>query len=170
MGIKEQKKALNELFNSRLSEIYEVEKKCQKVYKKLAKAAYISELRTAVSPLSTEIEIHLERLKLIMKLQQIKPGKLKDDKKYPFPDLTIISSVTRRKKHIRHDSDIILNTMVIQNYKIAVYEFLYSTSLELKLEQSTMLLEQCIKEDKNTYSWLLQILNNIVNPGISESL
>lgn len=168
MAVKEQKEIFSELFNSRLSELYEVEKKCQKVYKRLLKAIYTSELRTAVSPSSTELETHLERLKLIMKLQQIKSGKLKDDKKYPFPDLTIISSLTSRKKSIRHDADIILNTMVIQNYKIAVYDFLHSASLELKLEQPAILLEQCIKDNKNTYAWLLQILNNIVNPGISQ--
>lgn len=162
MAAESKSTTLHELFNSRLTELYEVEKKCRKVYQKLAKSAYTSELQNAISPSSTEIEAHLDRMKLIMELQSIKSKQLKEEKKYPFPDIVILSTLSGRKKNIRHDADIILNVSVVQNYKIAIYDFLYRTALSMGLEQQTALLEQCITENKNTYAWLQQILTNII--------
>ena len=168
MGVEEQSNVLNNQFSSKMAELYDIEKRSVKLYQKMAKAAYTTELQTALSPSSTESRAHLQRLKLIMESQHIKPIKTNDLQNNPFPDLVISTSVNKRKKDMRNDSTIIFNVMVIQKYKEAIYDFLYLSSIALQIEQPSSLLAQCITDHKNTYAWLTQILQNIVNPEINE--
>jgi ferritin-like metal-binding protein YciE len=63
------------------------------------------------------------------------------------------------------DAAIVYSAQLIQHYKIASYSVLLPTAKELNLEQASMLLEQCLTEDKNTSAYLIQISQNIINPA-----
>jgi len=54
---------------------------------------------------------------------------------------------------------------LIQHYKIASYSVLQPIAVELGLEQASMLLEQCLRDEKNTAAYLNQIAQNITNPA-----
>lgn len=159
---------LKQLFSLKLIAISAVEKEISKIYKKMNKAAIAAPLQKAVSPYSTDIEAHQQRLKLIMKVESIKPAQFKTLIKNQLPDFISNASLSTFSKGDQRDPDIILNAMLIQNYKIAIYEFLYVTSIELKSEQSAILLDQIIRDNKNTYGWLLQLLQNSASPVLNQ--
>jgi len=159
---------LKQLFSLKLVALYTLEKEISKIYKKMGKAALTAPLQKAVSPFSTETEAHQQRLKLIMEIESIKPAQFKDLVKDQFPDFVSNPSLIKFSKGDQRDIDIILNAMLIQHYKIAIYEFLHVTSIELKSEQSSTLLDQIIKDNKNTYGWLLQLLQNSASPALNQ--
>jgi len=158
---------LKQVFSLKLLALYALEKEISKIYKKMGKAALAAPLQKAVSPFSTEIDAHQQRLKLIIEIESIKPAQYKDLIKDQFPDFVSNPALVKFSKGDQRDLDIILNAMLIQQYKIAIYEFLYVTTIELKSEQSSILLDQIIKDNKNTYGWLVQLLQNSASPVLN---
>lgn len=66
------------------------------------------------------------------------------------------------------DAAIIYAAQHIEHYKIASYTVLHEVSKELKLEQASVLLEQCLKEENDTAAYLSQIASNIINPAAAK--
>ncbi|MGN7205903.1 DUF892 family protein [Pedobacter sp. SAFR-022] len=159
---------LMEFFLTRLVDLYHAEKKFIKSFVALSIAAYTSELRTALNSPSTEAETHVNRLETIMKSLKVKPAK---------QECNIVSALVEKARDLivknepgtaMRDAAIIYAAQHIEHYKIASYTVLHEVSKELKLEQASVLLEQCLKEENDTAAYLSQIASNIINPAAAK--
>ena len=147
-------------FASYIEVILDLEKQGAKIYLKLVKKAHTPELTKALSPISTDCEQHLSRLKLIkLALKKIEPEIISEH--IPVYDIKI------SKPGTAHDVKIISYALRFQHLKLAYYELLYPMAVNLNLTQEATLLEQTITDNRNTNTWLRQIIQNIVAPQIA---
>ena len=156
---------LMNFFQTRLVDLYLAEWLFKKSFVALSIAAYTDELRSALDSPSTEAEAHLNRLEIIITSLKVKPGK----KQCP-----IVTALVKKARELitknepgtaMRDAAIIYAAQHIEHYKIASYMVLLEVSRELKLEQASVLLEQCLKEENDTAAYLSQIASNIINPA-----
>jgi ferritin-like metal-binding protein YciE len=156
---------LMNFFLTRLIDLYLAEKKFMKSFVALSIAAYTEELRTALNSPSTEAETHLNRLEMVLESLKVKPGK---------NECTIVTALVEKARDLivknepgtsMRDAAIIYVAQHIEHYKIASYTVLLEVSKELKLEQASVLLAQCLKEEQDTAAYLSQIAANIINPA-----
>jgi ferritin-like metal-binding protein YciE len=145
-------------FINTLSIVEKLETLVNKIYKKMETAAFTPELAKCLSPVSTDYEQHLKRIGLIKQSFKQKPD-LKDNEPKPF-------SIKLIKQSAEQDLDIIANALKLQNEKLAYYEFLYPLASALEMPQQAELLEQTITDNRNTNTWLRQIMQNIIVPRI----
>lgn len=159
---------LMDFFLLGLTDLYLAEKKFVKSFIALSIASYTDELRTALNSPSTEAETHLERLKLILDSLETKPGKR---------ECNIVSALVEKARDLikknepetpMRDAAIIYAAQHIEHYKIASYTVMLELSKELNLGQASHLLEQCLKEEKDTAAYLSQIAGNIINPAAAK--
>jgi len=148
-----------------LIDLYLAEKKFVKCFIALSIASYTDELRTALNSPSTEAETHLERLKLILDSLKAKAGKRECKIVTAMVDKARELIKKNEPETVMRDAAIIYTAQHIEHYKIASYTVLLELSRELKLEQASVLLEQCLKEEKDTAAYLSQIAGNIINPA-----
>jgi ferritin-like metal-binding protein YciE len=160
-----EQKGLMDFFLTGLVDLYLAEKKFVKSFIALSIASYTDELRSALNSPSTEAETHMERLTIILESLKAKPGKR---------ECKIVTALVAKardliKKNepgtIMRDTAIIYVVQHIEHYKIASYTVLLELSKELKLEQASVMLEQCLKEERDTAAYLSQIAGNIINPA-----
>jgi ferritin-like metal-binding protein YciE len=151
-----------------LIDLYLAENKFVKSFIALSIASYTDELRSALDSPSTEAETHLERLTLILNSLEVKPGKR---------ECKIVTALVAKardliKKNepgtVMRDAAIIYVAQHIEHYKIASYTVLLELSKELNLEQASVILEQCLKEERDTAAYLSQIAGNIINPAAAK--
>jgi ferritin-like metal-binding protein YciE len=158
---------LLDFFLERTRNLYDAEKKFMKCFVALSIAAYADELRSALNTPSTEAEAHIDRIKTILETL---------DKKATGVACEVVAALTEKSNNLikknepgtaMRDAAIIYAAQLIQHYKIASYSVLHPIAVELKLEQASILLEQCLTEEKNTAAYLTQIASNITNPAAS---
>ena len=154
--------SLIDVFKDTLNELYNAEKQYSKYFMVLSRSALTKELMSALAPSQTEIEIHMERLKQIMRLQNIKLTKATsviDDELIKNAKLSIPP-----KQSLIKDIQILHWAKIMGQAKIVRYELLFLMAVQLELELPSALLEQCFKDNKNTDSYLTQIAQNIIFP------
>jgi len=140
-----------------LQELETLEKACKKAFLKIRKLADAPEFAKALHEDQTGIIDHMGRLKLIqteMARKTVKPTKtdrndlhLSEDKKIgPEKDLWLIASAQQ----------------IIQQ-KIALYKLVHRIASQQQLVHSPVLVEQTIKENEATSTWLDRIAQRILN-------
>jgi ferritin-like metal-binding protein YciE len=149
------------VFATQLANVTNMEKQISKLYLKLEQLAFAPELAKALSPVSTDSEQHLQRLALV-KLS-FKPQKLESGNKG-----IEIAPIKFSKKASSgfQDLHIVNNVLSLQNLKLAHYEFLHPLAMALELENEAALIEQTITDNRNTNTWLRQLIQNVIVPGL----
>jgi ferritin-like metal-binding protein YciE len=156
---------LLDFFLERTMDLCQAEKEFMKCFVALSIAAYTDELRMALDTPSTEAESHINRLDQILSSLGKKKTKM---------ECAVVASLAEKSNELikkndpgtsMRDAAIVYAAQLIQHYKIAAYSVLLPIAKELNLEQASMLLEQCLTEDKNTSAYLIQISQNIINPA-----
>ncbi|TCC88064.1 DUF892 family protein [Pedobacter frigiditerrae] len=144
-----------------LLELMEFEKQLLKLYPKLEKAAHTAELVKALNPEVADQVKHINRLKLITNsLNEKKPKGTLNQVNIPL--LPIKASI----KSAEQDLILISFALQIQNLKLGYYEFLHPLAAALQMETEAALLEQTITDNRNTNTWLRQIIQNIIAPSL----
>ena len=145
-------------FADYLSAIEKLEKRLPKIYLKMEKAAFTPELAKCLDPESTESEQHLKRIGLLKTaIQQ------KGNVTLAAEDLTIKLT----KASIEQDLTIIATALKMQHQKLAYYELLHPLAAVLFLTTAAELIEQTISDNRNTCTWLRQIIQNIIVPKLA---
>lgn len=145
-------------FNETIAAIYALEKKLIKPYQKLKDFAHTHELTKCLSPISTDSEQHLKRLELI----RLSIGKKNSIK----ANAVALPVIKLKKASTEQDLDIIEYALNFQSCKLGYYEFLHPMAMALTLEIEAELIEQTITDNRNTNTWLRQIVKNIVIPKL----
>jgi ferritin-like metal-binding protein YciE len=148
------------VFAQVLNHISLLEKQVVKLYEKLEKAAFTPELSKALSPNQTESEQHLQRLILIKEL--VKGQKIDKDSKPSHGSLKF----SLKSSSTAQDLDMIAKVLELQNLKLSYYEFLHPIAVALDMETAASLIEQTITDNRNTNTWLRQIIQNVIIPVI----
>ncbi|MDQ8051946.1 MAG: DUF892 family protein [Pedobacter sp.] len=149
---------LQTLFASRITQIEQLEKLSEKKYAKLRAAAHTDELAKCLDPVSTDIIAHCKRIKLIKKLI---PKTDLSINQLPFPTFQ-----PRRTASPEQDILIIEYALNIQSQKLAIYELLHPIAKALNLASAAELIAQTIEDDRNTNTWLRQIIQNTIVPEL----
>lgn len=156
---------LKEVYLQTLSEVYAAEKKYMKCFQQMAEAAYTDELRSAISPEGTELENHLSRLSQIMEAMNLKTSRITaslDD------ELLVLGKEVcgfQKQQSVLKDIQILQTATQLVQIRIAAYESLYLMAMALKMDNASVLLEQCFKDYKNTVAYMSQIAQNIIYPA-----
>jgi ferritin-like metal-binding protein YciE len=161
---KENTKAVNPLsekFKESLTEIDSLEKQVNKFYQKIVGVSQTPELAKCLYPESTDSEKHLQRLRLI----QASLGSMPSPNK--INDLPQIPKF--KKASPQQDLDIISYALKLQNLKLAHYELLHPIAHAMGLETESELIEQTITDNRNTNTWLRQIIQNIIGPSLQQT-
>lgn len=155
---------LTEIYYQRLNDLLIAEKKYLKCFQKLAAASFTDELRSGLSPASTDQEQHIDRL------QQCKVlAKLKGTGSLPVLDELLLGQANEAlkattKHTLSRDIEILHCSQTILNVKIAVYQALQRMAAALGQDHAALLLEQCVKDHQNSSGYLTQISHNIIYP------
>lgn len=140
--------------------LYQLEKQLSSVYAKMEKAAATDELAKCLSPISTDAIQHLERLKLLQQSLQIKSITAATSK---------VSGSRWKKSNLEQDLAIIKEALTFQNQKLAGYEMLHPMFCAMELTLQAELVEQTITDNRNTNTWLRQIVQNILSPQLLDA-
>ena len=149
--------AAEQQFNTLLDQILQLEKLIGKAYLKFEKTAFTDELAKCLSPTSTDGPAHLQRLKLIT--ASFATNGTATEK---LPAL----SISIGKKSMANDLQLIAVALGLQNQKLAIYEMLHPLASGLALTPIAQLIEQTITDNRNTNTWLRQIIQNIIVPKL----
>ena len=150
----------NNLLVRILAELTALEKASKKAYNQIRKLSQTPELSKALHGEQTGIEDHLGRLKLI-KIEISKSAT-----KTAAKDIHSINLSHDGKKGPERDLWLIAGAQQLIQQKIALYKIAYRISLQLSLPHSPVLLEQTIKENEATATWLDRIAQRILNGEI----
>lgn len=156
---------LSEIFHTTVTELCAAEKKYLKVYEQLARAAMTPEISAALSPERTDLEQHASRLTLILEQEKLKASRIINPVHEQLIEMSKDKSGFVKQKSLMKDIQILHWAKLITKVKINDYESLHSAALVLKLDKAEILLEQCAKDEANTYAYLLQIGRNIIYPA-----
>ncbi|PTT03542.1 hypothetical protein DBR11_01995 [Pedobacter sp. HMWF019] len=160
--MKEALKILNDLYRQQLKQLIAAEKKHLKCLAKLAPAAGTDELKSAISRDSMDIEQNLERLTQCKSWIKGKSS-VKANAKNSLS--TLIGNYPKRmKSSIYYDIRILKYIQECFMLKIVTYQNLQLMAGILQQEHPVVLLEQCVKDNQNSYSYLVQISANIIYP------
>lgn len=151
---------LQQQFTTLLSSVQVLEKKTAKIFEKMAKAAYTPELTKCLSPISTDIEKHIERINLIIKSCRIQ---------LPKVNKPMVTNERLGKPTAEQDLKIIAEALKFQHLKLAYYEFLHPVAAAEGMNIEATLIEQTISDQRNTNTWLRQIVQNILAPVLQEN-
>ena len=161
---KENTKIVNPLmkkFSETLAAIESLEKKVNKSYQKMVRSSHTPELSKCLSPESTDSEKHMQRLRLIQASLGSKPSPSRKNDLIPVPKF--------KKASAQQDLDIISHALNLQNQKLAHYELLHPVAHAMGLETESELIEQTITDNRNTNTWLRQIIQNIIGPSLQQT-
>ncbi len=151
--MKTNQEQMEQIFIEAITTLLLFENTCAKVYLKLSKTAFAPELAKALDPEQTNIKSHIQRLKLIKKLFNIKPG-------VALPILSINTPKFSSAKTAMQDLNIMHYALQLQDLKISQYHFLLALSISIQLEHAIALVEQCINENNDTNTWIRRTLDH----------
>ncbi|SDL40551.1 DUF892 family protein [Pedobacter antarcticus] len=155
---------LSAVYSQRLAALMDREKKYLKCFRDMSAAAFTDELKTALSPSSTEMDQHIERLKQCMTRQKIKGANTNDILTDTLLKLCADLIKPKKKSSRARDIDILEYGQLIFQLKVSAYQSLHLMALTLQQDEDAILLEQCSKDNQNSNSYLLQISGNIIYP------
>ncbi|WP_316771491.1 DUF892 family protein [Pedobacter frigiditerrae] len=139
-----------------------IEQQFAKLYAKLEKASLTAELSKALTPEISDQVQHISRLKLIHTALNL--GKLVVPKVNEGIPILKLST----KKSAPQDLQIIHCALKLQNLKLAYYELLHPLAKGLALATEATLLEQTMSDNRNTSTWLRQIIQNVIATILNE--
>lgn len=155
-------KNLRELFHDTLKDIYFAEKKILAALPKMAKAAQSQELKTAFQKHEGETEMHVERLNEIF-------AELKETPRAKTCDaiMGIIEEGQEVMKEYKGapalDAGLLAAAQAVEHYEISRYGTLKTWAQELGLDQSVILINLTLGEEKKTDQTLTEIAERGVN-------
>lgn len=164
MANQSKENGLRSFFIQCLQDLYGAEKKFIKCAAALSIAAYTEELQSSLISQMHEAETHIERLHLVFKLLDDKPGEGKCKIIEILSDKSAEIVKTVETGTAVRDAAIIYAVQLIAHYKIASYGTLVSLLEELEDDSAQVLLERCLIEEKNADAYLTQIAINFINP------
>jgi len=153
---------LNEVFKTCLSEQLAAEKKYMKALEKLPKVLLTDELKSAISPQATDIDSHLSRLTRAMEAVKQKPQAVISSVDEEL--LNTLKTVAGKGASLLKDVQILHVLKLIFILKVSRYESLNQMAAALGHEEYAMLLEQCSKDNQNTFAYLNQVVQNVIYP------
>jgi ferritin-like metal-binding protein YciE len=157
-----QQAPLMDQFGNALFILIKLEQQLSKIFVKLERTAFTPELTKALTPEISDQSQHLARLKLIctsLKLKKLNGAVNKE----LIPQVKL-----SRKKSSMQDLAIINYALQLQNLKLGHYEFIHSLAKGFSIEIESNLIEQTITDNRNTNTWLRQIIQNIIAPQLLE--
>jgi ferritin-like metal-binding protein YciE len=157
-----QQAPLMDQFGNALFILIKLEQQLSKIFVKLERTAFTPELTKALTPEISDQAQHLGRLKLIctsLKLKKLNGAVNKEQ----IPQVKL-----SRKKSSMQDLAMINYALQLQNLKLGHYEFIHSLAKGLAKEIESNLIEQTITDNRNTNTWLRQIIQNIIAPQLLE--
>jgi ferritin-like metal-binding protein YciE len=155
-------KTLHDLFEDSLKDIYYAEKKILVALPKMAKAAQSEELAAAFEKHRAETEGQIARLEQVFEAIE-QPAK---GKKCPA-----IEGIIEEGKEIMDefkglpalDAGLLSGAQAVEHYEIARYGTLIAWAKKLGLREAVPLLEQTLKEEKNTDQALTRLAEAAIN-------
>lgn len=155
---KDAEKELDQKFADCTFAVEHLEKQLVKTYLKMEKAAFSAELAKCLSPVSTESEQHLKRISLL-KLTFSKESP-------PTRSQELIQPIKLKKPSAVQDLDMISQALKLQHQKLGYYEFMHAIAVSLSLATEAELIEQTITDNRNTNTWLRQIVQHVIAPKL----
>lgn len=155
-------KTLEDLFHDTLKDIYFAEKKILVALPKMAKAAHSEELRAAFEKHYTETEGQVERLEQVFELLE-KPARGKT-----CPAILGLVEEGQEvmkefKKSDAHDAGLLSGAQAVEHYEISRYGTLIAWAEQLGMTEAAKLLQQTLKEEKNTDMALTKLAESSLN-------
>lgn len=155
-------KKLDDLFLDTLKDIYFAEKKILVALPKMAKAAHSEELRAAFEKHYTETEGQVERLEQVFELLE-KPARGKT-----CPAILGLVEEGQEvmkefKKSEAHDAGLLSGAQAVEHYEISRYGTLIAWAEQLGMTEAAKLLQQTLKEEKNTDAALTKLAESSLN-------
>jgi ferritin-like metal-binding protein YciE len=155
-------KQLNDLFVDTLKDIYFAEKKILSALPKMAKAAQSPKLKAAFEKHEAETEVQVERLEQVFaSIGEPAKGKTCD----------AIMGIIEEGKEVMNeykgmpalDAGLLAAAQAVEHYEISRYGTLKTWGSELGYNDAVKLLDQTLKEEKNTDNALSQLAEAEVN-------
>ncbi len=162
------KKTLDDLFYDTLKDIYYAEKKILTALPKMAKAAQSRDLQSAFAKHANETEEQVARLEKVFQIID-KPAKgkkceaiegLLDEGKEIMEDF---------KGAVALDAGLLAAAQAVEHYEISRYGTLRTWAEALGHSQAVKLLDQTLKEEKNTDATLTEIALAVANPEAQQA-
>jgi ferritin-like metal-binding protein YciE len=157
-----QDKTLADLFEDTLKDIYYAEKKILTALPKMAKAAQSDDLRAAFEKHETETEGQIDRLEKIFEMMDM-PAR---GKKCPAIEGLIDEGkeiMTEFKGASALDAGLLSAAQAVEHYEISRYGTLKTWAGELGMKEAVKLLDETLKEEKNTDASLTKLAEAAVN-------
>ncbi len=158
----------HKFFIDELKDIYWAEKHLSKALPKLKKAATTDELSKAFEKHTQETETHIETLEKVFELLGEKATAKKCDAMEGLIEEanSIIADTT--KSTMLRDAALILAAQKVEHYEIATYGTLRTFSEKMGHQEVTTLLDQTLKNEKDTDVALTKIAVKHINEKASE--
>jgi ferritin-like metal-binding protein YciE len=161
-GVMAKEKELKDLFLDTLKDIYFAEKKILSALPKMAKAAQSPKLKAAFEKHLAETETQVERLdQVFASMDETPKGKTCD---------AIMGIIEEGKEIIDEykgmpalDAGLIAAAQAVEHYEISRYGTLKTWANEMGYKDAVKLLDETLKEEKNTDSNLSQLAESEVN-------
>jgi ferritin-like metal-binding protein YciE len=154
--------SLDDLFFEQLRDIFDAEKQIIKALPKMAKAAEAEELRAAFEEHLDQTRGHLERLERIFDLL----GKKARGKSCQAMEGLIAEGediLDADADPMVRDAGLIAAAQRIEHYEMAAYGCLHSWAQQLNNAKAAELIEETLREEKETDQKLTHIAESIVN-------
>ncbi|CAM3959368.1 Ferritin-like metal-binding protein YciE [Pedobacter westerhofensis] len=158
---------LTEVFKTCLSEQLAAEKKYIKALEKLPKVLLTDELKSAISPQATDIESHISRLSRALEAVKQKPQAAISSIDEEL--LNMLKAATGKGTSLMKDIQMMQTLKLIFTVKVSRYESLYQMAAALGHEEYAPLLEQCSKDNQNTFAYLNQVAQNVIYPELQKT-
>ena len=155
-------KALDDLFEDTLKDIYYAENKILKALPKMAKAARSNELETAFEKHEKQTKEHVARLEKVFKLIDTAPK----GKKCEAIE-GIIEEGSEIMKEFKGapalDAGLVSAAQAVEHYEIARYGTLKRWAEQMGLDDAVRLLDQTLREEKETDQSLTELADSMIN-------
>jgi ferritin-like metal-binding protein YciE len=155
-------KALDDLFEETLKDIFYAENKILKALPKMAKAAHSEELKAAFEKHLKETEGQVSRLEKVFDMIEVAPR----GKKCEAIEGMIEEGAEIMKEFMGApalDAGLVSAAQAVEHYEIARYGTLKRWAEQLGLDEAAGLLEETLEEEKNTDEALTELAEATIN-------
>ena len=155
-------KALDDLFEENLKDIFYAENKILKALPKMAKAAHSEELKAAFEKHLKETEGQVSRLEKVFDMIEVAPrGKKCEAIEGMIEEGAEIMKEFKGAPAL--DAGLVSAAQAVEHYEIARYGTLKRWAEQLGLDEAAGLLEETLEEEKNTDEALTELAEATIN-------
>ena len=155
-------KALDDLFEDTLKDIFYAENKILKALPKMAKAAQSEELKAAFEKHLKETEGQVSRLEKVFDMIEVAPrGKKCEAIEGMIEEGAEIMKEFKGAPAL--DAGLVSAAQAVEHYEIARYGTLKRWAEQLGLDEAAGLLEETLEEEKNTDQALTELAEATIN-------